>query len=186
MFEILTQLFGPRPPRDLKLREFLEELLCHHCLDQKHPERRLEGDWTEMELGRLMRASAPCESPIEQWLLYALRFMPIWHVEDISISADPYIPTKAAAPSITIYPQCPFGPFRADFLIVGKHRTGRETLFDIEADGRDFHDAVRDARRDRYFKSKGVFVLRFTGSEIVNDAPGCASRVGFSLFDAMA
>jgi DNA helicase-2/ATP-dependent DNA helicase PcrA len=70
-------------------------------------------------------------------------------------------------------PQVKFDRFRLDFLVeVGDRRVA------VEADGRDFHDAVRDARRDEKLRRLGIEeVLRFTGSEIWLDADACAARV---------
>lgn len=47
----------------------------------------------------------------------------------------------------------------------------------IEADGRGWHDAVRDKRRDEHLKAYGWRTLRFTGSQIYWDADGCALEV---------
>lgn len=51
----------------------------------------------------------------------------------------------------------------------------------IECDGHEYHKSkdqrTHDARRDRYFKSEGWEVLRFTGSEIHKDAKACAEEV---------
>jgi DNA helicase II / ATP-dependent DNA helicase PcrA len=74
-------------------------------------------------------------------------------------------------------PQVKFGRYRLDFLV---ERDGRQ--IGIEADGRDFHDAERDARRDEELVGMGIeAVLRFTGSEIWLDADGCAAKVAAYL-----
>ncbi len=74
---------------------------------------------------------------------------------------------------IEAVPQARFGPYRLDFLI---ERDTRQ--IGIEADGRDFHEADRDAERDADLLARGMeVVLRFTGSEIWRDAAACAARV---------
>jgi hypothetical protein len=52
----------------------------------------------------------------------------------------------------------------------------------VECDGHDFHErtkqqAARDRARDRVAQLEGLPILRFTGSEIWNDPPGCADEV---------
>ena len=64
---------------------------------------------------------------------------------------------------------------------LGVHTRIQKDLI-IECDGHDFHEktkqqATRDKRRDRILQSLGYKVFRFTGSEIYNDAMGCAFEV---------
>lgn len=52
----------------------------------------------------------------------------------------------------------------------------------VEADGHAYHErtkeqAAHDRRRDRHLQAAGWTVLRFTGSEIHQDAEGCAREV---------
>src|SRR5262249_21647095 len=52
----------------------------------------------------------------------------------------------------------------------------------IECDGHDFHERTRqqawhDKRRDRFFASNSIFVMRFTGSEIIRDPDECAREL---------
>src|ERR1700712_4243279 len=58
--------------------------------------------------------------------------------------------------------QTPIGPYVLDFLCL-RHRLV------VEADG-PFHDPERDAIRDAWLEAKGFRVLRFSNSEIHNEA----------------
>ena len=58
----------------------------------------------------------------------------------------------------------------------------------VECDGADFHDRdvsqlQRDRKRDRHFQTKGIPVLRFTGSEIYRDPGACVDAID-AWFDA--
>lgn len=68
--------------------------------------------------------------------------------------------------------------FRADFAIrlFRPSRTFEHARLVVEADGKDFHDAARDARRDEMLLKAGWQTIRFTGREIYRDARGCADR----------
>jgi len=59
----------------------------------------------------------------------------------------------------------------------------------IECDGHEFHEktkeqAARDKRRDRHLQMAGYTVFRFTGSEIWENATGCAAQALGHLFRA--
>jgi very-short-patch-repair endonuclease len=74
--------------------------------------------------------------------------------------------------------QAEIGPYRADILV---REVGRFLV--VECDGADFHcitkeQVERDKRRDRYCVARGIYVMRFTGSEITRDPRGCAAEVG--------
>lgn len=103
---------------------------------------------------------ANCESPIERALLPRLR--------------------DALPPDARVRVQVPIGPFRADFLV----ELVRARLV-VEADGAAYHTAPEDVeydrRRDDYMKRSGFDVIRFTGSQIVRDAPACARAVAGRL-----
>lgn len=76
-----------------------------------------------------------------------------------------------------VTPQVPVGPYRADFIVyVADKRLA------VECDGAAYHatpEAVqRDKRRDRFFVSQGIPVMRFTGKEIQDDPRRCAAEVG--------
>ena len=133
-----------------------------------------------------------CESPIEQMLLVALEFM---RPDLMFIQPQADIIWYKDFPDQTPY------KFRADFVVGldwtlltpeweyaargGWWDSGEAypslPFFAIECDGRDYHnqhEAIeRDKQRDRIFASRGMPVLRFTGSEIYNDTEGCAKQV---------
>jgi very-short-patch-repair endonuclease len=71
--------------------------------------------------------------------------------------------------------------YRADFLVSSEH-DGSGVRVVVEADGHDYHErtkeqAARDKKRDRLMVAEGIYVLRFTGSEIWKDAAACAKEV---------
>jgi DNA helicase-2/ATP-dependent DNA helicase PcrA len=70
-------------------------------------------------------------------------------------------------------PSCQFEVarrFRVDFAFPAAQLA-------VEADGRAWHDPLRDQRRDRELERLGWSVLRFTGSEIVRDSAACAQVI---------
>ena len=78
--------------------------------------------------------------------------------------------------------QFELGPYRADFALYKYHMNGTITRIVIECDGHDYHErtkeqAMRDRKRDRDMILEGWSVLRFTGSEIHNNAEGCVQEV---------
>lgn len=84
------------------------------------------------------------------------------------------------APGFLIHPQFPIGRYRGDFFIDFVDYRGARHFAVIECDGHDFHErtkkqAQHDKKRDRYFQSLGLIVLRYTGSEIFRDPVECAS-----------
>lgn len=127
-----------------------------------------------------------CESPIEKLLLAALFadhrvhefqviFMGNLEPSDRFISGE----------TIYIHQQAKVGPYRADFLIHDCSMPldlAAPRLMVVECDGHDFHErtkeqARRDKQRDRFFQSRGLKVLRFTGSEIFADPQAVADEV---------
>ena len=91
------------------------------------------------------------ESPIERMLYYAML--------DYGL-----LPTL----------QYEIGKYRVDFAFL-------EEKLIVEADGKAYHSSkrakYRDARRERCLKVRGWKIMRFTGSQIWNDAKGCAKLV---------
>ena len=73
--------------------------------------------------------------------------------------------------------QVSVGPYRADIMI---EAAGCKLI--VECDGAAYHNTPeaiqRDKRRDRYFVTQGIAVMRFTGKEIQADPRGCAAEVG--------
>lgn len=81
-----------------------------------------------------------------------------------------------------LVPQAKIPPYRVDFLLIFKSRHCSLLKMVIECDGHDFHErtkeqARRDRARDRNLAALGYQVVRFTGSEIHQDAQRCADDV---------
>ncbi len=141
------------------------------------------GEWEAQEAFQLL--SAKCESPIETIFLAAL--LPAVMINETPFGVS-YWPVAHE-----IHPQHAIGPYRADFAVLyNRNKTAwmRECLehmpgtvrIVVECDGHDWHErtkeqAARDKARDRFLTSAGWRVLRFTGSEIHNDAIDCAEQV---------
>lgn len=82
----------------------------------------------------------------------------------------------------TITPQYPVPktPYRVDLFI--RDDKTRKPVCIIECDGHEFHEKTKeqvqeDKKRDRILAKKGYIVLRFTGSEIINDVNNCVSEI---------
>ena len=97
----------------------------------------------------------------------------------------------------SINPQVTINNYRADFYLQAfgisapweppVRVTGLLARLVIECDGHEFHErtkeqAARDRRRDRWFQTHGITVLRFTGSEIWTDPLGCIDQVCDAFF----
>lgn len=86
-------------------------------------------------------------------------------------------------------PQAKIGAYRVDFLfrcVCGS----KNAYVVVECDGHDFHErnkeqAARDRSRDRDLTSRGLTVVRFTGSEIYADPAKCAESLSGILFEIM-
>lgn len=74
------------------------------------------------------------------------------------------------------------GRYVVDFLMAAQSFSeAPDILVAIECDGHDFHErtkeqAARDKERDRELAFAGIITLRFTGSEIWNNAESCAQQ----------
>jgi hypothetical protein len=83
-----------------------------------------------------------------------------------------------------LVPECPIwtseGTYRVDFALVFDYGNGNICRIGIECDGFAFHsDAkalARDRRRQLTLELLGWTIIRFSGSELFWDAPGCANR----------
>lgn len=77
--------------------------------------------------------------------------------------------------NLSIFPQQKIGPYRVDFLLEYRPlHSDLEKRIVVECDGHQWHErtkeqAIKDKERDRYLTREGYIVLRFTGSEIVDD-----------------
>lgn len=120
------------------------------------------------------------ESHIETAMLEAMAraFWPV-SVDFVDIAGGEMMADTEAF--IYIAAQVPYFNYTLDFYVyaIGPDR---EVQIDVECDGHDFHDAtkaqaMRDRRRDRFVQRGGFEVLRFTGSEIANNADGCVAEI---------
>jgi superfamily I DNA/RNA helicase/very-short-patch-repair endonuclease len=96
---------------------------------------------------RSLDASLPPMTPIEEMLLISMRHVGLQ--PHVQYRIDPYI---------------------ADFAFP-------ERRLVVEADGRGWHDVERDRARDQRLAKRGWRTMRFSGSEIVHDAPTCAESI---------
>ena len=116
-----------------------------------------EGDFFRTQAEIAARMAKFTESPIE--ILFGMAMMEL--IED----------------QWALCPQYKWRGFRIDWAL---ERPDRSLIF-IECDGNEFHtrpeQVTRDRRRDRVIRKAGIKLFRFTGSEIYNNAKGCAIRV---------
>ena len=136
----------------------------------------------------LERSIKLCESPIEQRLLIALRDddCPPFGQPVIGITLESILAGAHHFPhenQWVVLPQAQIGRYRVDFLILVKDdENPHRAILAVECDGHDFHErtkeqAQRDKSRDRYLLSMKIPTMRFTGSEIYQDAEKCASQI---------
>lgn len=127
-----------------------------------------------------------CESPIEKLLLAALFADHRVHEFEVIFMGDSEPSDRfIRGETIFIHQQAKIGSYRADFLIHDCSMPldlAAPRLMVVECDGHDFHErtkeqARRDKQRDRFFQSRGLKVLRFTGSEIFADPRAVADEI---------
>jgi very-short-patch-repair endonuclease len=82
------------------------------------------------------------------------------------------------APGYRLVPQAKWGIYRSDWAIVNQDTRG---VLLIECDGKEFHSSPEqiehDRRKDQAALDRGWLTIRFTGSEIHQDADGIARRI---------
>lgn len=110
------------------------------------------------------------QSPIEEVMLVGMvgintfaHFFEFYGVPEIQFAPSPRFG------GATVRLQQRIGPYCADFLIEAHLRNEVAGHVVVECDGKDFHDAEKDAVRDRYMEERGYVVLRFTGAEIIKN-----------------
>lgn len=148
--------------KDLEEAKINEECVIEQLV------RVFEDDFIDLYFGL-----KECDSPIERMLFVQLRrcmemssLQSYWDVFEITTQYKIEIDENTK--------------YRLDFYVIfNDMRNKIKREFAIECDGHDFHEktkeqAKRDKRRDRDLLAKGITVIRFTGSEIYNDAFGCA------------
>lgn len=133
---------------------------------------------------KIERVGCRCESPIE------LMFLAAFIVELADDSPDLIIDFSSSnrcvhyprEDSCSFAAQADLGQYRSDFYIEMATYQTVWLRVAIECDGHEFHErtkeqARRDRRRDRWMQSNGIAILRFTGSEIWENARTCALQV---------
>ena len=131
------------------------------------------------------------ESPIEKIFHLSLN---AYYLEELI--GDPMSNYKLF---IDPQPELEFGvkKYRPDFEItmfqhleIGGQQKMRDVTCYIECDGHDFHErtkeqAKKDRKKDRAFMTKGLHLIRFTGSEIYNSHTQCSKEVLDFMYDKL-
>lgn len=145
------------------------------------------------------------ESPIERVLTMAWQANPIEGI-DFFTSSSPWDAETLLSHDWSgatdwvgsVQPQVTIGNYRADLYLQAfavdnwgptPRITGQWLRLAIECDGHDYHErtkdqARRDKRRDRWFQTHGITVLRFTGSEIWENPSSCIDQIHDAFFAA--
>lgn len=127
-----------------------------------------------------------CQSPIEKVFASALVLyeitQPKWHRFNIMPWQFDEGEHPGHRPGLCVFQQASFGPYTVDFLLTAATPNGKILAkVAAECDGHDFHErtkeqAAHDKKRDRYLVSRGVQVMRFTGSEIWRSPQDCVEE----------
>ena len=133
------------------------------------------GKWKADEFNRDMWCDCTegfIESPIEQILYCALKYIQILNRIDDYDDRYNFISKKPYSKGLSIIPQKIIDKYRCDFLIfyVGFNKEPMELI--IECDSQQFHEQTEKERqyekaRDRHLIIHGYKVFHYTGSEIV-------------------
>ena len=108
-------------------------------------------------------------SPIEQIFIMEWKFS---NIEDkLHLRLKPQTPIETDK-----------GVFKIDFIVIDENGGDNKFIIAIELDGHDFHEKTKlqvekDKKRERAIVRKGIYVLRFSGSEIIKDARGCIKEI---------
>lgn len=167
-------------------------------IHQQRPQQRRTFDTQAAELGLDLAGASPPESTLGyallSLLLDPLEFGPTGYINlflprGTLGSMEDMPPISLIGPGvINVAPGCWVDEYQSDFLIdakaPGSKIIARGTL---ECDGHDYHDrtpeqASKDRKRDRHFQDQGIWVLRFTATQIVCDPKACAREAIRVLF----
>jgi hypothetical protein len=124
---------------------------------------------------------ASCETPIEKMMMAAMVFAD-WHPFKTMPAAVLHRGNKTIPRGdLVIAPQFQLGPYRPDFLIMGKDDADNQKWLNVECDGEEYHKTTMaqyasDRERDKYVRGCAIEVIRFSGSEIWNDAKECGAE----------
>jgi very-short-patch-repair endonuclease len=118
--------------------------------------------------------------PIFEWL--AGNALIDYHVQTAKmtpIERRMAVGLAVAGKGVQFLTQHPIGRYRADFVVFHRYSPLRVV---VECDGFEYHGRTReqdthDKKRDRYMSQNGYRVLRFTGSEIMQDVWSCVSEI---------
>ena len=111
------------------------------------------------------------------WTLQRLDYLNHFYLQGIERDGNPpmtpieemlFAALKARGLSPTV--QYGIGSFRVDFAFSDRQLA-------VEADGRAWHDAKRDAERDRRLRAHGWETVRFSGSQIYRDADAVVEQI---------
>ena len=182
-----SELFGGPNP-DSRAIVILRQRADHCAAALRKLGLSEEGALHEVKKALARDPLASCESPIEKFMMASLLFED-WY-PFLTIPAVVLHPGEKLPPAgdLIIAPQFPLGPYRLDFLIMGHDDAGNQKWVNVECDGEEYHQhnitmaqyqAHRD--RDKFVRWCGIEVIRFPGSNIWNDAKGCAEEVSLSL-----
>jgi very-short-patch-repair endonuclease len=128
-----------------------------------------------------------CQSPIEEIMLGKIIFVTDGYTDPWWASSPKEL--EECDFKTTFEMQAQIDKYRVDFLFTCRGG-GLVRRLVVECDGHEFHEktkeqARRDKSRDRFFVSKGIPCLRFTGSEIFRDADACKDEIESVLADVM-
>ena len=87
---------------------------------------------------------------------------------------------------LVIAPQFKLGPYRLDFLVMGKDDADNQKWLNVECDGEEYHNTTMaqyesDRERDKFVQGCGIEVIRFGGSEIWSNAKECGAEAAMRL-----
>lgn len=146
-----------------------------------------------MACQQLQAAESHCQSPIEIQLLRAM--FAEWYdysngyALTVVVGKDgktavyrPDAKTADNFPRLQIHVQCPVDQYTADFALCISLSGRQSQIIVVECDGHDFHavtkeQADHDRKRDRHMTAAGIHVMRFTGSQIYQDAGKCVREL---------
>lgn len=152
------------------LNDFVEELESETTIEE-NIERELAVK-LKAYLNDYLYVLAYCESPIER--LFAVQMVPMFRQSYVS-----YIYQVADFEAQSTLVMESEKEYRVDFLVRLADPILKQMNFVIECDGHDFHEKTKeqvrkDKARERELQMNGYIVIRFSGSEIHNNALKCS------------
>lgn len=124
-------------------------------------------------------ASEVCESPLERamlpWLVFAdygLQRPARIHMPKTDAGCQPG--------EVVIVPQFAFMKYRLDFAVAVWGKWGCR-FFAMECDGTAYHDADKDAERDRYLSSWNISTFRSHGQQLNRNPEQAASEFAYCI-----